>query len=128
MPVSESIEITEFLLDSGTVGDWQIQELPRDKLSTQNRIVTQASRFPLMIDPQGQAIKWLLNKEASNLPHFGTTQLKDSKLKDQLQFCMSEGKSLLVVAEEEIDPMLDLLWRNASFRRADQNSSMLLIQ
>ena len=60
-----------------------------------------------MIDPQGQAVKWLLNKEAEALPYFGTTQLKDSKLKDQLQFCMSEGKSMLVVAvEEDIDPML----------------------
>jgi dynein heavy chain len=109
VPVTDSIEVTEFLVDGGTVGDWQIQELPRDKLSTQNGIlVTQASRFPLMIDPQGQAIKWLLNKEAKNLPHFGTTQLKNSKLKDQLQFCMSEGKSLLVVGvEEEIDPLLD---------------------
>ena len=42
------------------------------------------------------------------MPPAGACQLNDSRLKDKLQFCMSEGKSLIVLGvEEEIDPMLD---------------------
>ena len=42
------------------------------------------------------------------MPPAGACQLNDNRLKDKLQFCMSEGKSLIVLGvEEEIDPMLD---------------------
>lgn len=109
VPVSSDMDVTTFLADVGTISDWNLQALPSDNLSTQNGIlVTQCARYPLMIDPQGQAINWLLNKEAEKMPVTGPTQLNDNRLKDQLQFCMSEGKSLIVLGvEEEIDPMLD---------------------
>ena len=69
------------------------------------------SRFPLLIDPQGQALSWIKNKERSNLPTWNgqnVVELSDPKLKDKLEFCMGDGKSLIVVGvEDEIDPMLD---------------------
>ena len=85
------------------------QGLPTDPLSIQNGIlVTQASRYPLLIDPQGQAISWIKNKEKKNMPLFGVTALNNPQLKDQLEFCMQEGRSLVVAGvEEEIDPLLD---------------------
>lgn len=50
----------------GTLGDpvkirnWQIAGLPRDTLSVDNGIIVQFSkRWPLFIDPQGQANKWI---------------------------------------------------------------------
>jgi dynein heavy chain len=109
VPVSEGMDVTTFLADVGTISDWNIQGLPSDNLSTQNGIlVTECSRYPLLIDPQGQAISWLMNKEAENMPVTGAIQLNDNRLKDSVQFCMSEGKSLIVLGvEEEIDPMLD---------------------
>jgi len=112
VPVTENLDVISFLVDIGTIGDWNMQGLPTDFLSTQNGIlVTKSTRFPLLIDPQGQALNWIRNKEVDRLPSWNgqnLVEISDSKLKDKLEFCMSDGKSLVVVGvEDEIDPMLD---------------------
>ncbi|RLN87140.1 hypothetical protein BBJ28_00011147, partial [Nothophytophthora sp. Chile5] len=109
VPVTVDIDVITFLVDIGTVGDWNMQGLPTDSLSIQNGImVTRSSRYPLLVDPQGQALSWIKNKEADRVPSYGTTSLNHPKLKDQLEFCMGEGKALIVAGvEEDIDPMLD---------------------
>jgi dynein heavy chain, axonemal len=109
VPVTKDLDVISFLVDVGTIGDWALQSLPSDPLSTQNGIlVTRSSRYPLLIDPQGQAITWLRNKESDKLPKEPVTAISNSKLKDVVEFCMSEGKALIIVGvEEELDPLLD---------------------
>ena len=84
--------------------------LPTDPLSIQNGIlVTRSSRFPLLIDPQGQAVGWITCREKERLPAAApTVQLMDPKIKDKLEFAMQEGKAFIVLGvENEIDPMFD---------------------
>ena len=51
------------------VREWLIASLPNDSFSIENGIiVANARRWPLCIDPQGQANKWIKNLEkTSNL-------------------------------------------------------------
>ena len=112
VPVSTDMDVVSFLVDQGTIGDWHLQGLPSDPLSSQNGIlVTTSSRFPLMVDPQKQGLSWILRRERMNdkLPPGDNDMIdmNDKKLKDKLEYCMSEGKSLIIAVEEEVDPMLD---------------------
>ena len=48
--------------DSYEIRSWNMNGLPRDEISTENGIVvTKASRWPLMIDPQEQVMIFVLN-------------------------------------------------------------------
>ena len=50
------------LADPVNIRSWQIAGLPKDTLSVENGVVVQFSRrWPLFIDPQGQANKWVKN-------------------------------------------------------------------
>ena len=107
--VTNDLNVNKFLCDDSVIAEWNSQTLPKDELSVQNGIlVSSATRWPLIIDPQGQAAQWLKAREAGNLPYFGTTSISAKKLRDELKYAMQEGKTLLVEGvEEELDPMLD---------------------
>jgi dynein heavy chain len=57
------------MYDQITVRDWILEGLPNDPVSVDNGIIAQkGKRFPLMIDPQSQANRWLkINQRKNNL-------------------------------------------------------------
>ncbi|CAD7937234.1 unnamed protein product [Amoebophrya sp. A120] len=100
VPASTQMDLVGFLVDQGTVGEWTLQGLPADDLSIQNGImVTRSSRYPLMVDPQGQANRWIKSREAEriSMSHgMSITTLANPRLKDFIEFTMGEGLVLLI--------------------------------
>ncbi len=109
IPSTQDFELTQFLVDEGTVGEWNLEGLPSDDLSVQNGImVTRSSRYPLLIDPQSQAISWILRREPDLLAKSCVFTLNNPNLKDLLKFPLGEGLPMLIEnIENEVDPMLD---------------------
>jgi len=61
---AKDFSLTAILGDPVEIRQWQIAGLPKDRFSTDNAvIVANARRWPLLIDPQGQASKWVRNME-----------------------------------------------------------------
>lgn len=68
VPMSPDWTLVGFLTDPTTVREWNIYGLPTDLFSTENgAIVTRANRWPLIIDPQLQAWRWIRNMEGSQV-------------------------------------------------------------
>jgi len=109
IPVSGDLQLTQFLVDQATIGEWNLEGLPSDDLSIQNGImVTRSSRYPLMIDPQGQAINWIKQREPILLEQGCILTLNHPSLKDALKFPLEMGWPVLIESiENEVDPMLD---------------------
>ena len=64
IPITEGIDPLEVLTDDSKVANWQNEGLPADRISVENgSIVSNAERWPLIIDPQLQGIKWIKNNE-----------------------------------------------------------------
>lgn len=62
IPRSDGCSLVSTLGDPVKIRNWQIAGLPRDTLSVENGVVVQNSqRWPLFIDPQAQANKWIKN-------------------------------------------------------------------
>ena len=107
VPITEGLQVTSFLVDQGTVGDWTLEGLPTDELSIQNGImVTRSQKWPLMIDPQSQGLGWIKSREEKN--QLKVTNLLEKRFRNALEDSMAFGTPLLIEnVEEEIDPVLD---------------------
>lgn len=68
IPCSESFRLETTLGDAVKIRGWVIDKLPNDSFSIDNAIMLfESNRWPLMIDPQGQANKWVKKREEDNL-------------------------------------------------------------
>uniref|UniRef100_A0A8D0F655 Dynein axonemal heavy chain 8 n=1 Tax=Strix occidentalis caurina TaxID=311401 RepID=A0A8D0F655_STROC len=107
IPFSENLNLISMLVDPLTISEWNLQGLPGDDLSIQNGIiVTKATRYPLLVDPQTQGKSWIKMKEQNN--ELQVTTLNDKYFRTHLEDSLSLGRSLVIEdIGEELDPVLD---------------------
>uniref|UniRef100_H2YUI8 AAA+ ATPase domain-containing protein n=1 Tax=Ciona savignyi TaxID=51511 RepID=H2YUI8_CIOSA len=107
IPFVSDLNLIAMLIDAPTIGEWNLQGLPGDDLSIQNGIiVTKATRYPLLIDPQGQGKTWIRNREKDN--QLIVTTLNHKYFRTHLEDALSQGRPLLIEdIGEELDPALD---------------------
>ena len=68
IPMTENLDVLSLLTDAAKIAQWCNENLPSDRMSIENAtILTSAERWPLMIDPQLQGIKWIKTREGDNL-------------------------------------------------------------
>ncbi|CAM4719453.1 unnamed protein product [Caretta caretta] len=106
VPCSPRFTFDSFLCNPTIVRTWNLQGLPSDAFSTENGlIVTRGNRWPLMIDPQCQASKWIKNMEAAKGLKIIDLQMGDylRVLERAVQF---GSPVLLQNVQEELDPSL----------------------
>ncbi|XP_046502836.1 dynein axonemal heavy chain 12 isoform X9 [Equus quagga] len=117
IPCSEEFSLSKTLGDPVKIRAWNIAGLPTDTFSIDNGVIVNNSRrWPLMIDPQGQANKWIKNSEKEN--QLSVIKLSDSDYMRTLENCIQFGTPLLLEnVGEELDPSLEPLLLRQTFKQ-----------
>ena len=118
VPHSPSATLLSTLGDPVKIRGWQIAGLPKDMLSVENGAIVQYSRrWPLFIDPQGQANKWIKNLEKDKA--LDVVKLTDKDFLRSLENAVRFGKPcLLENVREELDPALEPILLQQTFKQA----------
>jgi dynein heavy chain len=112
IPVTEGLDPLSLLTDDAQVASWNNEGLPSDRMSSENAtILTNCERWPLMIDPQLQGIKWIKTRYGADLK---IIRLGQKGYLDAIEKAVSNGDVVLIEnIGETVDPVLDpLIGRN----------------
>jgi dynein heavy chain 1 len=102
----EDLGVVESLSKASQRLTWEAEGLPGDHLSLENAvIIDHGTRFPLVIDPSGQAISFLMNKHKDE--KIQATSFLDKSFMKTLAGAVRFGTTLLVENVEQIDPVLN---------------------
>jgi dynein heavy chain len=110
IPVDPDFSLVRTLSDPLVVRKWNIMGLPADSHSIQNAIfVSRGRRWPLMIDPQSQANRWV--KQLGKADNMNIIKLSDPNYLRVLENAIRYGQAVLLENVEEtldaaIEPVL----------------------
>ena len=103
-----NLSMVEVLSKASDRLHWQSQGLPSDSLSIENGVILDhCVRFPLIIDPSGHAIDFVMNKFKDE--KIQKTSFLDNAFMKTLAGAVRFGTTLLVENVENIDPVLNPL-------------------
>ncbi len=91
------------------IQNWNIFGLPKDETSTENGIIIdKTKRWPLMIDPQNQANKFIKNLGSEHEEGLNVIKITDNNLMRTMELALQFGKWVLLEGiTNDIDPSLE---------------------
>lgn len=117
IPCSEKFDMSKVLGDPIKIRDWKMAGLPIDSFSVDNGIiVTNSRRWPLMIDPQGQANRWIKNLEKEK--DLKVIKLTDANYVRTLENAIQFGQPVLLEnVGQELDPILESVLLRQTYKQ-----------
>ncbi|CAH1986862.1 unnamed protein product [Acanthoscelides obtectus] len=108
IPITENLDPLLLLTDDTIIAKWQNEGLPSDRMSIENAtILSNSERWPLMIDPQLQGIKWIKQRYGYDLK---VIRLGQKSYLEVIEKSITQGATVLLEnIEETVDPVLDTL-------------------
>nr|XP_049704637.1 dynein beta chain, ciliary-like [Helicoverpa armigera] len=114
--MTEGLDPLSMLTDDAQVAAWNNEGLPTDTMSTENAtILTNSARWPLMIDPQLQGIKWIKQKYGD---HLVVIRLTQRSYMDRIERSVSNGDIVMLEnIGETVDAVLEPLLGRVLIRK-----------
>jgi dynein heavy chain len=122
IPHSENCNLQSIMSDAVAIRQWTICGLPQDSHSVENGIImSKARRYPLLIDPQGQANRYIKNmgKDTSLCPNdIDIIKLSDKNFLRTLENGVRFGRWVLLEnVGEQLDAALEPLLLQQKFKQ-----------
>ncbi|GLD93495.1 hypothetical protein PINS_up002087 [Pythium insidiosum] len=107
--MNPQLSFVDYLSKPNQQLEWQMSELPTDELCFENAIILERfHRFPLIIDPSGQANNFIMKYYSlKTKTKISQTSFLDSSFIKVLASAIRFGTALLVHEVENIDPILN---------------------
>uniref|UniRef100_A0A1A9WZY9 Dynein heavy chain 7, axonemal n=1 Tax=Glossina brevipalpis TaxID=37001 RepID=A0A1A9WZY9_9MUSC len=114
---SQDFQLVTVLGEPVEIRNWNICGLPADAFSVESAIMMKnARRWPLMIDPQGQANKWIKNLEKAN--RLCVIRLNQPDYTRVMENAIQFGFPVLLEnINEELDPILESVLLKQLFKQ-----------
>lgn len=115
--MSETVDPLLMLTDEGRTAKMLSEGLPADRISIENgSIINACKRWPLIIDPQLQGIKWLRRKEEPN--GLKVVQLTQGNWLKILITAITQGLPLLIEnVADDLDATLEPVLARAVYNK-----------
>jgi len=119
LDVDPKFSIVQKLGDPVKMREWAICGLPADDHSMENGlVVSQGRRWPLMIDPQAQANRWI---KAKNKKDMKVIKLTQPNYLRTMENAIRYGQPVLLEnVEEELDPAIEPVLQKQVFKKGGQ--------
>lgn len=111
IPFNQNFTLASCVSEPIIIQKWMLNSLPSDKVSIENAIIIEKSiMYPLIIDPQRQASKWLNKQLRHSKKQVYRTRLDHPEFNFILDNALLLGGELMIEEiRDKIDPLLDPL-------------------
>jgi dynein heavy chain len=117
IPITDGVDPLAMLTNDGNNAKMISEGLPADRISIENgSVITNCKRWPLLIDPQQQGIKWIRQKEEDN--GLQVFQLNQKGWQRKVEQALTNGQTIIIEnIQEDIDATMDPVLSRAIYKK-----------